>query len=239
MDKLLIVRAYRYPDSRQLIMLLIEDLWNTLHLPAGVRVAHVVYPNKTLPYEHTSRIFPFAWRCWMAVREWLRAPAEWVCIMDADVTPLRKDAINLLLAETLSMPTNTHIITSNYLVWITNSGYTYDTRTGYSYIGLCTGASDGAHTIHHTILPLLAKYYHHYCPNVRNKYYYIEPSYNICVPRYMQIKCYSQTLFGVHYTFLNNNLWDMPTLPAFIQFVGDLFDVHHQLAYARDKLLKG
>lgn len=231
MFELLIVRPYRYADERQQLIEEINDLWNHLIIPNGVRIVHAQYPEKVVPYKSAERLFPFIFRCWIAYREWLRAPAKWVCITDADIMPLRKDALFVLLNELSALPNNVELVSASYLTWLHKSIHLE--RICLSAEGLCAGAPDGLHTIKHTILPHIAKFYHHYSGNLRqtafSNMFAPEPAYAQTIPP--TVRAFAYTL-GV---LLTMDTWDrsillhhLNPLPAFVQFVGDLrLAVHH------------
>lgn len=239
MLKLLIVRPYRYWDYRQNLMDFIGAIWQRLDTPRGVRVASVVYPPKISVYPSTHRLYPYVWRSWFALREWARTPAEWVCIADADVTPTRRDALHTLLHDIESAPDDTQIITPNYLAWINNSGYTRDTTLDFTYLGLCTWASDGLLTVRGALLPSVTRQINAFCPDMIRDFRLIEARYSATFARNYKIRCYPESTITVFYTWLSPNLWEWSALPAFVHFVGDLTRARYQVHYIYDKLTQG
>lgn len=221
MYKLLIVRPYRYYDERQQLIEEINEMWNILPMPDGVRIVHKLYPEKVTRYNGSERLYPFVWRCWVALQEWLKTPAEWVCISDADVTPLRRDALYWLLSEINNLPSGVKLVAPSYLEWLHKWKDYW--RCALSSEGLCIGAPDGLHTIHHSAMLFVVQQYHHYSGYVRNAFFPPEPAYACTLTRHINVRCFPPhilTVLGVWDTSVNLLEWGSP--PAFAQFVGDL-----------------
>lgn len=237
MLELLVVRPYRYKDERHVIIQEIEHLWGYLSIPPSVKVVSPEYPPKVIPYESSERIYPFVYRCWIAYEEFVRAPAKWIAIFDADVTPLTRHALHLLLNELRAVPPQTHIVAPTYMDWLHTADDLF--RTGYTANGLTMGASDGIHTIRYDALLRIVKLYNHYSPFIRNKFFPPEPAYSTILPPTIKVKTYPPHIIRVIATWTYEvEFAKTPYPPAFIHFVGDIRQAMHKILCARQLLLK-
>lgn len=225
MLELLVVRPYRYHDERQVLIEEIGAMWDTIPRPPQVMVSHCVLPRKVAHFAGCERLYPFIARSWFALREWARTPARWICIADADIIPIRRDALNILLNELRALPPNINMVSASYLTWL-HKWVDY-WRTGLSSEGLSTGAPDGLHTIRYDILPHIARMYNFYSGYFLHRQPYgifpPEPSYSCIVPRAVNNGVFSQQLVQVISTWdASVDLNQLQHTCAFVHPVGDI-----------------
>lgn len=235
MLELLIVRAYRYQGERQHIVNKISVIWEHVARPPQVRVATRSFPPKVIPYASTTRFFPFIWRSWVSLQEWLRTPARWIGVFDADVTPTRQDAIHLLLDEIHNSHNNTSIITSAYSTWLRNALAVTD--TGTSRAGLPIGFSDGIIIVRGDMLGLFTLLLHTYASQTHYRYE-CEAVYPTMFPPCVYISELPPTLWGGVYDYALPKWRENQPLPAFIQFVGDLRAAREHIHMLYNRVVK-
>jgi len=104
MFDLLAVKVYRYLDEMNYYMEANDYLWQMLIVPENIKVVTLEAARKFRPYGGSDRMYCWQMRPYHASLLLKKFPAKWVAVFDADVIPLRRNALMVLRDKLNHMP---------------------------------------------------------------------------------------------------------------------------------------
>jgi len=145
-DIVLVVKVYRYIDERNYYMEANDYLWQKLIIPENVKVVTMEAARKFRPYDGCEKMYCWQLRPYYASLLLKETPAEWVAVFDADVLPLRKDALIVLRDRLKQVPEDVVGVCYQSFYW-QQRFYLPTLWFRLEFSGYAEGVGDGIHVL--------------------------------------------------------------------------------------------